>query len=129
MEDEQRRTAKRQMMDLMQAGTSWQEAAQLAGVQVSRSTAYRWFASYRTQGAPALLDGRHGHPSKVRDDILSWLQSRCRQAPQTKSKVIQKELYTQFGRLISITHLNRLRVRWGRVFHPEKKNAASRFLL
>jgi hypothetical protein len=58
MEDEQRRTAKRQMMGLMQAGTSWQEAAQLAGVQVSRWAAYRWLASYRTQGAPALLDGQ-----------------------------------------------------------------------
>ena len=41
MEAEQRRAAKEQMMALMQTGHRWQEAAAQAGLQVSRSTAYR----------------------------------------------------------------------------------------
>src|SRR5260370_14535101 len=50
MKDEQRSAAKKQMMVLMQAGQPWQEAARIAGVQTSRSTAYRWFQQFRTQG-------------------------------------------------------------------------------
>jgi hypothetical protein len=41
MEPEQRRAAKQQMLELMEAGGSWQEAATTAGVQTSRATAYR----------------------------------------------------------------------------------------
>lgn len=44
MEAEQRRAAKEQMIVLMQAGHRWQEAAAQAGLQVSRSTAYRRLA-------------------------------------------------------------------------------------
>src|SRR5438128_8285564 len=92
MDDEQRRKAKRQVIDLMQAGHTWQEATTLAEVQISRSTAYRWFHQFRTQGEATLHDGRHGHPSKAREPVLHWLEFRCSQAPQTKSSTIQKEL-------------------------------------
>ncbi len=44
MEAEQRRAAKEQMIALMPAGHRWQEASAQAGLQVSRSTAYRRLA-------------------------------------------------------------------------------------
>jgi hypothetical protein len=69
---EEQQAAKRQMMELMQAGRSWQEAARIAGVQTSRSTAYRWWQAYRTRGEIALHDSRHGHSSKVRESVLHW---------------------------------------------------------
>ncbi len=112
MGDEQQ-AAKRQMMELMQAGRPWQEAASLAGVQTSRSTAYRWFHGYRTRGEAALHDGRHGHTYKAREPVLQWLESTCGQAPQTKSSSVQKELQERFGLVVSITHLNRLRAARG----------------
>jgi len=105
--------AKRQMMMLMQEGTCWQEAARRAGVQTSRSTAYRWFAAYRTQGEAAFQDGRHGHPAKVRVPVLQWLAGRCRSAPQTASSQLQEELQEHLGVKISITHLNRIRAAHG----------------
>ncbi len=129
MDDEQRRGAKKQMMELMQTGLSWQEAAHHAGVQTSRSTAYRWWQAYRRQGDAALLDGRHGHPSKARDPILNFLESRWSQAPQTKSSTIQKEVQEQFGQVISITHLNRLRKARGLANHTEKKTPLPRLLI
>ncbi len=113
MEAKQAQEAKRQMMVLMQEGTSWQEAASRAGVQTSRSTAYRWFAAYRTQGEAALDDGRHGHPAKVREPVLQWLAERCRSAPQTASSHLQAELQEHLGVKISITHLNRIRAAHG----------------
>jgi transposase len=112
MGDEQQ-AAKRQLMELMQAGRSWQEAARIAGVQTSRSTAYRWWQAYRTRGEIALHDGRHGHTSKVCEPVLHWLESRCSQAPKTPSSVIQKDLQERFGLVVSITHLNRLRASRG----------------
>jgi hypothetical protein len=80
MEDEQRQRAKKQMMVLMQEGYRGQEAASRAGVRVSRSTAYRWFQQFRTQGEAALHDGRHGHTAKMHQPIREWLEARCRKA-------------------------------------------------
>ena len=57
MEPEQRRAAKQQMLELMETGISWQEAAKSAGVQTSRATAYRWKQEARTRGEAALQDG------------------------------------------------------------------------
>jgi transposase len=130
MGDEQQ-AAKRQMMELMQAGRSWQEAARIAGVQTSRSTAYRWWQAYRTRGEIALHDGRHGHTSKVREPILHWLESRCSQAPKTPSSVIQKDLQERFGLVVSITHLNRLRAPRGlaRQAVRGKKNLRPKLLI
>lgn len=126
MDKEQKQTAKKQMMELMQAGHRWQEAATQAGVQTSRSTAYRWWQGYRTQGERALQDGRHGHPIKAREPVLHWLESMERQAPHTSSRVVQTQLKERFGSVISITHLNRLRVAHGRVrsARREEKNLA-----
>ena len=109
MDNEQRWKAKRQGIDLMQAGRSWQEAATEASVQISRSTAYRWFQQFRTQGEAALHDGRHGHIAKVHQPIQEWLEARCRQEPSLPSSSLQKELHAHFGVLVSITHLNRMR--------------------
>ena len=115
MNKEQKQTAKKHMMELMQAGQHWQEAAMQAGVQTSRSTAYRWWQAYRNQGEQALQDGRHGHPTKAREPVLAWLESTDGQAPQASSRVRQTQLEERFGFRISITHLNRLRAAHGRV--------------
>jgi transposase len=69
MEEKPEHAAKRRMMELMQLGRPWQEAATMAGVHTSRSTASRWFQQYRTRGEAALQDGRHGHISKMRKPI------------------------------------------------------------
>ena len=106
MEPEQRRAAKQQMLELMQAGLSWQEAATTAGVQTSRATAYRWKQEARTRGEAALQDGRHGHPAKVRPPVLHWLESRCQRTSQVPSSELQKELQEQMGVRLSISHLN-----------------------
>ena len=69
MEKEQQRVAKGQMVVLMQAGHSWQEASTMAGVQISRRASYRLLQKVRTQGEAGLHDGRHGHPAKLREPV------------------------------------------------------------
>jgi transposase len=113
MEPEQRRAAKQQMLELMEAGVSWQEAARTAGVQTSRATAYRWKQEARIRGEAALQDGRHGHPAKVLPPILHWLESRCQATALVASSQVQKELQEQLGVRISISHLNAVRAAHG----------------
>jgi transposase len=127
MNKEETQAAKKQMMELMQAGHHWKDAAAVAGVQTSRSTAYRWWQAYRSQGEKVLQDGRHGHPAKAREPVLAWLESTDRQAPQASSRVLQTQLEERFGFRISITHLNRLRAAHGRVgpaWREEKKSGS-----
>ncbi len=113
MEQEQRRAAKQQMLELMEAGVSWQEAATSAGVQTSRATAYRWRKEVRTRGEAALQDGRHGHPAKVLPPVLHWLEVRCQATSLVASSHLQGELQEQLGVRLSISHLNAVRAAHG----------------
>jgi hypothetical protein len=90
MEEEPHGAAKGQMIALMQAGHSWQEAATMAGVQISRSAAYRLLQKARMQGEAAWQNGRHGHPAKLREPLHLWLKEYCQAAPHTPSHVVQK---------------------------------------
>ena len=111
MEQEQRQAAKRRIFELMQAGQPWQAAA--AGIQVSRSTAYRWQQEVRTRGEAALQESRHGHPAKVLPPVLHWLESRLQASSLVPSSQVQRELQEQLGVRISVSHLNAVRATHG----------------
>jgi transposase len=125
MESKQRQTAKKQMMVLMQEGSPWQEAASRAGSRISRSTAYRWFQQFRTQGEASLHDGRQGHIAKMHQPIQAWLEARCREEPSLPSSSLQKELNAHFGMLVSITHLNCIRAAHGLERQPARMGKKS----
>jgi transposase len=123
MEKEQRGAAKRQMIALMQAGHPWKEAAAIAGLHIGRSAAYQLLQKVRTRGEAAWQDGRHGHPAKLREAVRQWLETTCRETPHLPSREVQAALQEQFGILVSIGHLNRIRAQLGvgsRVVHREK---------
>lgn len=62
--------AKVLLISLMQAGSPWHKAAATAGLQISRSTAYRLLQAVRTRGEEALRDGRHGHLQRSTERLL-----------------------------------------------------------
>src|SRR5215471_17171053 len=103
MEKQQHRAAKGQLVALMQAGHSWQEAASLAGIQTSRSATYRLLQKVRIQGETGLQDGRHGHPAKLREPVLGFLKDSCQAAPDTPSHVLQRSLEEHFGIRVSVS--------------------------
>ena len=124
MEAEQRRAAKEQMIALMQTGHRWQEAVAKAGLQVSRSTAYRLLRQVRSRGEAAFEDGRHGHPAKLRTDERAWLEAYCHTSPGTPSRVVQTAFQERFGIQISLGYLNQVRANLGlgsRTHEVEKK--------
>jgi transposase len=110
---EQRFLAKKHMIVLMQSGHSWQDASRQAGVQISRSSAYRLLQAVRLRGEGALQDGRHGHPAKLREPVLTFLETTVKPAPETPSSDVQAALHKQFGITVSIGHLNRVRAQLG----------------
>jgi transposase len=110
---------KQQVVELMLAGSSWQEATQQVGVQVSVSTAYRWVSEWRQAGEAGLSDGRHGHAHKVTPEIRAWLQESCGQAPHTPSSKVKQMIKAKFEVEISRGHLNRVRAELG-VSRPKK---------
>ncbi len=107
------RAAKATMVDYMNQGYPWNEAASRAGVVLRRATAYRlWLRSWR-DGPAFLDDGRHGHPAKLRDPIRHWLLDTCTQAPSTPSRLLQTLLADDFGITVSVRQINRVRAALG----------------
>ena len=113
MDQEQRRAAKTQLVAWMQAGQPWQTAAAQAGLQTSQSNAYRLMKAFRQHGETGLSDGRHGHPSKLRGAVRTFLEERCRQAPLTPSSIIQAALRERFDLSVSISQIKRVRATLG----------------
>lgn len=126
MEKEQYRVAKARLVAGMQEGQSWQRAAAFAGLQISQSNAYRLMNAVRLRGEAALSDGRHGHPTKLCGAAQTFLEERCRQAPQTPSSTVQMELRERFDLHVSISQINRVRTALGisnhRKSQQEKKD-------
>jgi transposase len=113
MEAAARQAAKAQMIRAMLQGQPWHEAAAAAGVQTSRSAAYRLLQRVRTSGENALVDGRHGHPSKVRVPVRQWLQTYWQAHPQAPCREAQEALQARFGVLVSQSQLSRVRAALG----------------
>ena len=105
--------ARVQVVEAMEQGLPWHEAAKRAGLEISQSTAYRLRQRMRQGGKQALREGRHGHPAKVRGEVRQWLEETCRQAPHTPSHEIQVQLAQQFALSISVSRINRVRAALG----------------
>lgn len=120
MDKEQHSATRRQMIALMQAGQTWQEAARKADLQISRSTAYRLWQKVRIQGDAGVQDGRHGHPYKVSEPVRQWLKDTDQADPHTPSHVVQQALKERFGLDISVSHLNAVRTALGRESHRKR---------
>ncbi len=77
MEESKLYTARVQVVEAMEQGLPWHEAAKQAGLQISQSTAYRLRQRMRQGGKQALQEGRHGHPIKRRGEVRQWLEETC----------------------------------------------------
>jgi transposase len=113
MEETKLYGARVQVVEAMEQGLPWHEAAKRAGLQISQSTAYRLRQSMRQGGKSALREGRHGHPAKLRGEVRKFLEQTCRQAPSTPSHEIQTQLAQRFSLTVSVSQINRVRATLG----------------
>ena len=113
MEETNLYTTRVQVVEAMEQGLPWHEAAKRAGLQISQSTAYRLRQRVRKAGEAALREGRHGHPRKLRGEVRKWLEETCRQAPHTPSHEVQTQLVQRFSLQVSVSQINRVRATLG----------------
>jgi transposase len=111
--------ARVQVVEAMEQGLPWHEAAKRAGLPISQSTAYRLRRRMREGGEQALHEGRHGHPIKLRGEVRKFLEETCRQAPHTPSHEIQMHLAERFSLSVSVSQINRVRATLGVSNPPE----------
>ena len=131
MKDRLDRAARLQLIGRMFAGQSWQTAIAESQLNISRSTAYRLLQRARDEDKAPLvfLDDRHGHPYKLTEPVQAWISELCIDQPQVASSLIQGELQSRFGVIVSVSQINRIRAKlgvshlWrGRNQGPGKKN-------
>src|SRR5260370_10538117 len=114
--------ARVQMVEAMEQGRPWDEAAKQAELQISQSTAYRLRQRMRQGGKQALQEGRHGHPAKLRGEVRQCLEQTCRQAPHTPSHKLQAQIAERFALPINVSELNRGRRAFGINNPPQSAN-------
>ncbi len=92
-----------------------------------RTTVYRLLKRVQHEGEQAYIDQRHGHPTKLRGDVLTWVLNYCQSHVAASSSEVQRRLTERFGLPISISQLNRVRAAHGlsRQTIPREKKAAN----
>jgi transposase len=80
---EQRRAAKRQIMELIEQGASVQQAMSQSAIPMHRATVYRLLQRVQDQGEAAFTDGRRGHPIKLRGEVRTFLIEMCQATPRS----------------------------------------------
>jgi transposase len=123
---QQRQAAKRELVRQLKQGASVREARRRNVVPMHRTTVYRLLKRVQREGEEqALTDGRHGHPVKLRGEILTFLIESCQSNPCVSSPVVQRLMQDRFGLSISVSQLNRVRANLGlsRSRVPQEKKA------
>jgi transposase len=113
MTSEEQREAKRQALAAFEQGCSVQTLLSTTSMPLHRATLYRLRQRLQSDPKNALSDGRHGHPSKLKGEVCTWLQEYCQATPSCSSRTIQTALYERFAVRVSIAHLNRVRATLG----------------
>src|SRR5712664_1593461 len=125
---EQRRAAKQEMIRAVQLGATAKGARDNSPVLMHRTTVYRLLKRVQSEGEKALTDGRHGHPVKLRGEILTDLREQCQENPCISSAAVQCAMHKRFGHAPSVSQLNRVRASLGlsRQPMPREKKAQNR---
>jgi transposase len=110
---DERRAAKVGLVAALNAGMTWRAAAESVGVMTSEATAYRLRRRARLEGNAACDDHRHGYAYKLPPAVRQWLTAYCQDHPHTPSHALQTLLRQQFDVVVSIGHLNAVRVDLG----------------
>jgi transposase len=113
MDRQEKQESKKVVAELMQAGYSWQDATERAGLSMGRSAAYSVWKKYREKGMDGLEDGRHGHCYKVTEAVLELMEAACQQDVSISSSKLQEMLQEQMRVNLSITHINETRAAHG----------------
>lgn len=116
--------SKKQVVESVLSGKSHQEAIDEAQITISVRSVYRWVQDYREDGESSLYERRQGVVWKVNDEMRAWLVDCCEETPSLSAKQLQTQLQETFGVVVSISHINQIRINEGvskSMIPPQKK--------
>lgn len=125
---EQRQAARREIVRQVEQGASASVARACSAIPMHRTTVYRLLKRVQREGERALTDERHGHPVKLRGEVLTWVMDYCQSHSSASSAGVQRLLVERFGLSVSVSQLNRVRAAHGlsRQPAPQEKKAENR---
>ncbi len=127
---QQRKAAKHEIVQQVEQGATASVARVGCAVPMHRTTIYRLLKRVQSEGEKALTDGRHGHPVKLRGEVLTFVKEHCQSHPFVSSSALQRLLSERFNLSVSVSQLNRVRAALGlsRKPVPREKKAQKRLL-
>ena len=125
-----REAACREIVRDVEHGMTVTQARRRCSVSMHRSTVYRLLKRVERKGEDALVERRHGHPIKLRGEVLAFVLDYCQGRASAASCEVQRCISEQFGIAVSVSQLNRVRAAHGlsRRTIPRKKKAENRHL-
>lgn len=97
------------IVDAVLSGKTHDEARELAGVNVSERSIYRWLEWHRDHGDEGLKDNRHGIVWKMTEELKSWLIEAIEDNPNQSARQLQEQVQETFGIKVSISQINQTR--------------------
>lgn len=93
-----------------------------------RTTVYRLLKRVEREGEHAFVEKRHGHPVKLRGEVLTFLVDYCQSHASAASREVQRLVAERFEITVSVSQLNRVRAAHGlcRKAPPREKKAENR---
>jgi transposase len=124
---QQRQAARREIVRQVEQGASAKLARAQSAVPMHRTTVYRLLKRAQHEGEQAFADRRHGHPVKLRGEVLTFLIEHCQDTPSVSSSEVQHAIEEHFGQAPSVSQLNRVRANLGlsRQPVPREKKAST----
>jgi transposase len=108
-----RQEAKQEIVRLVELGATVSEAQRRSSISMHRTTVYRLLKSVEREGEHAFVERRHGHPTKLRGEVLTCVLDYCQSHMSAASREVQHLLAERFGLCVSISQLNRVRAAHG----------------
>jgi transposase len=110
---EQREIAKWEIIRQVEQGTPVSDARRLCPIPMHRTTVYRLLKRAEREGKHTLAERRHGHPTKLRGEVLTCVLDYCQNLASAASREVQRLVVERFGITVSISQLNRVRAAHG----------------
>ncbi len=110
---EQRQAARREIVRQVEQGATASVARGCCAVPMHRTTVYRLLKRVQSEGESAVADRRHGYPTKLRGEVLTFLREQCHKNPCISGPAVQRAMDEYFGHAPSVSQLNRVRASLG----------------
>ncbi len=104
-----RQTARQEIVRQVELGATASEAQRRCPIPMHRTTVYRLLKRVEREGQHAFVERRHGHPTKLRGEVLTFVLDYCQNHASAASREVQRLVAERFSLCVSVSQLNRVR--------------------